>query len=98
MYDVICHYFRKYKVLTDGLILFIIILKLPNTLPVCEMLVLEPDGVSGFPDPDRLEHSGVSELLEDDGHVELHRALVAVRLHATDEPRVAIAHRSQKLK
>ena len=66
-------------------------------VPVCKVLVLQPDRVSGFSDPDRLQHSGVPELLENDRHVELHRALVAVGLDAPDEPRVAVAHRSQEL-
>ena len=67
-------------------------------VPVCKVLVLQPDRVSGFSDPDRLQHSGVPELLENDRHVELHWALVAVGLDAPDEPRVAVAHRCQELK
>ena len=67
-------------------------------LPVCKVLVLQPDRVPGLPDPDGLQHSGVAELLQDDGHVELHGTLVAVGLDASDEPRVAVAHRCEELK
>ena len=63
-----------------------------------EFIKSQADIETSLADADRFQHSGVPELLENDRHVELHRALVAVGLDAPDEPRVAVAHRCLELK
>ena len=61
------------------------------------MIILHPDRVAGLPDPDRLQHARVAQLLEHDGHVELHRGLVVVRLDAPNVERVAVGDGLEEL-
>ena len=68
------------------------------SVPVCKLLVLESDSVSSFPDSDSFQHSSIPKLFQNDWHVELHGALVAVGLDAADEPGVTVTHCSQELK
>ena len=66
-------------------------------VPLDKVGVLRPDRVAGLPDPDRLQHARVAQLLEHDGHVELHRGLVVVRLDAPNVERVAVGDGLQEL-
>ena len=68
------------------------------SVPVCKLLVLESDSVSSFPDSDSFQHSSIPQLFQNDWHVELHGAFVAVGLDTTDEPRVTVTHGGQELK
>ena len=65
------------------------------SVPVCKLLVLESDSVSSFPDSDSFQHSSIPQLFQNDWHVELHGALVAVGLDAADEPGVTVTHGGQ---
>jgi hypothetical protein len=67
------------------------------TIPLSKMAVFEANGVSGFPDPDCLQHTGVPELLKDDRHVKLHGSLVTVGLDTANKVRMALRQRTQKL-